>query len=268
MKQLPPGFIPDGFVPDDVRTMEVVDYLPSVQLSLPANLQNELNEALNGDEPSFMFGWLERWSIESQGKTNQARASKVASVAGLAQSYALVYQQAVANQRLPLNLHQEHQIHDLTHRQNLLALDNAFKVAIIAHRLIELAAHEGLTLELYLTMLQKKLELDHRKEEIEQDLYKQEEQKRIDRENELRTAHNQISTRGLTKQQGLIELNNLEESISRRNKEIAALRKDTTISDEERKEEIDNKTKSKDILEAARVRLEKRLGQIDSGEDV
>lgn len=263
----PPSFEPEDYPPSFEPDTQALSIIPPVTLNLPAHLQEELDNAIYGDQPSLLFGWFERLRIESQGKTNLARAQKISSMAGMVQAYAALYEQGIKNHRLPQTLHRQHQLEDGVHRQTLLTLDNEYKTAIIAHHLIELAAKQGLPLDLYLIKLSNEISLDLKEKQDELDLKKQEELKRIEREHDRQHYHNKIMNARLAKNEALQLTRQVMEEIDKLHTEIDELERDTKISATLKQNKIANRKENLSFWEEQRGVLRKRFGATGTEED-
>lgn len=274
--KIPDSFIPESFEPDPVSAelmpthpaeLASVPFLPTQAMSLPPLLAEKLNDAIQGGDPGVFLALFKRAAIISRMKTNTARVAEIGSVAALIQSYAGIYQQGIANQRLPTILTQQHQIQDATHKVALMQLSTAHKTAYMANVLVSIAASEGMTLELYLKKLDKALEAEHRQTEINQDLGRKEREKQIDREHERQDSENRIMLARLAKTETLQLMRQNRLEIDALHTQIDQIQNDGTKSDTLKQQLVTNRLKDLDALESQRDRLQEDLRKASAAED-
>lgn len=250
---------PKSFVPDEPHELEVVHnepthYIPQQHVNYPPVLSEELEEVMNGS-PSFWWGWLKRWSIESKAKTINAQVLYVESIANSYLVQARLYAQAYHNHHLRENLEHERRLQVEQQNTALIAAETQYTAALLAKRLTQEAEKLNLPLQIYLLRLEKEWELEFEQKKIDQQLKKDEEQKRIDREDEYDKSirHIDVTAKAANSQAQLITA--LHAQVEKKLHELLAI-ETSEHPDHHKKRLITNKKNEIKRLEVQLERLE------------
>jgi hypothetical protein len=266
MSEMPESFIedepPSSFEPDassgeitvgTPQSLSVHSLSRFAGLELSGSLHGDLDRAIASGNGGLIYNWFKRTRSKSRAETNLTRAAEISSISALIITYAT---EAANAQRLPHVLAQRHRLEDVQ-------FSVAEKTGLAALILTDAATKAGLTVELYLKQLDKEVELDSRKKEIEQDLHKDRQLKTNAAVDEKRRAQDKIevlsTAKNVTRQQEKRLRADLREAYARKDE----ITRDTKISATYRQDLLDDVTDEISKLKRRIDELGQDVGKAD-----
>ncbi len=247
----PDSFVPDPPPPPSVEIVPVtsgpVASQPSAELtspfiteiqriigSVPQNridihspaVQEALSAIQNQSSSVGIVAWFKKHGANQRAQQYTAQTAEIGALIGLANAHNLAYAQQVASAFLPITLAQEYETKFTQHQIVQANLEYQLALVLIGQEMVKRAAKEGLTLEVYLHKMAAEVQqqqqaklgqirLTERKQEIDQDVEKDERLLANKRRDENLRAIDRITRVTDAKNHKLLQLRQLREELTR-----------------------------------------------------